>query len=336
MLSNGASRRRTFTHLSGLIAGMGVLTLLISSASAASTSAAPNVSGSNSGVESAGSAGVEQRVFNPTNAIRRRCPAANCDTANNWAGYTVPEKDAVPFTEVTGSWEQPTVHCTVAQADTAIWVGLDGAGDQVQTDAEDVEQTGTLAFCPNRGATPSYFAWWEFASTNGIQLFNYNDPTDNVLNDWVPANANQAGLRCPAPPAPALNCITVHPNDVFVSTVTFNGTWTFTVTDTTTKQQASVVNAPTPGDCTCARETAEWIVERTATGGMNRPLGQWKQGVIVYHDTADGMAINAFPGYHRLWMTNNAGTQLLATVTKLHNNGTSFIAHWNAAGQLGM
>jgi hypothetical protein len=85
------------------------------------------------------------------------------DTSANWAGYAVtsgdPTTGAVPttFTNVSGSWIQPTATCTAGSPTySAFWVGLGGYADS----ATALEQTGTSADCSAAG-TPVYSVWYE-------------------------------------------------------------------------------------------------------------------------------------------------------------------------------
>lgn len=75
-------------------------------------------------------------------------------TANseNWSGYAVTGSS---FTNATASWFVPTVNCSkTPNTYAAFWVGIDGYSSNT------VEQTGTDSDCD--GASPSYYAWYEF------------------------------------------------------------------------------------------------------------------------------------------------------------------------------
>ncbi len=83
--------------------------------------------------------------------------------STNWAGYAVNAASGT-VSEAQGSWIQPTVTCSTS-ADgaqyAAFWVGIDGYASLT------VEQTGTLAYCPQGTKTPEYLAWYEFYSPGG-------------------------------------------------------------------------------------------------------------------------------------------------------------------------
>jgi hypothetical protein len=77
----------------------------------------------------------------------------------NWAGYVA---FGQTFTDVSGTWVQPTANCSHGRAIAAFWVGLDGWNSPT------VEQTGTEAAC--LGPTPFYFAWYEFFPAGPVAL----------------------------------------------------------------------------------------------------------------------------------------------------------------------
>jgi hypothetical protein len=81
--------------------------------------------------------------------------AAGAVTSSNWSGYAA---YGATFSDVSGSWQQPSADCTSAPKNavalSAFWVGLDGYFSNT------VEQTGTEADCV--GGSPRYYAWYEF------------------------------------------------------------------------------------------------------------------------------------------------------------------------------
>jgi peptidase A4-like protein len=70
----------------------------------------------------------------------------------NWAGYSSFSANGT-FTDVKGSWTQPTATCTNKTTYSSFWVGLDGYN------SSSVEQLGTEADCSH--GKPVYYAWWE-------------------------------------------------------------------------------------------------------------------------------------------------------------------------------
>jgi hypothetical protein len=89
-------------------------------------------------------------------------------TSSNWSGYAVQApQGATPmqFSNVSGSWVQPSVNCSAGQADAAFWVGIGGASQASNA----LEQVGTEADCGSDGK-PSAFAWYELVPSAPVQL----------------------------------------------------------------------------------------------------------------------------------------------------------------------
>jgi hypothetical protein len=83
-------------------------------------------------------------------------------TSTNWGGYAV--EDASQFSDVRGSWVEPSVTCSSRTAQyAAFWVGIDGYS------SNSVEQLGTDSDCTGKGR-PSYYAWWEMYPANSVSL----------------------------------------------------------------------------------------------------------------------------------------------------------------------
>jgi hypothetical protein len=81
----------------------------------------------------------------------------------NWAGFAAYGAPS-PFTNVQGSWVQPSASCSKHSGSTyaSFWVGLDGYN------SSSVEQTGTDADCGSGGA--SYYAWYEMYPAAPVSL----------------------------------------------------------------------------------------------------------------------------------------------------------------------
>jgi Peptidase A4 family len=88
----------------------------------------------------------------------------------NWSGYADTTPDT--YTEVSGSWKQPSVKCTQEDQFSVFWVGLDGLANGT------VEQDGTYAQCFQ--GTAYYGTWWEMYPTNEIQVYASANPGDKV------------------------------------------------------------------------------------------------------------------------------------------------------------
>jgi len=83
------------------------------------------------------------------------------DTSSNWAGYAITGSQV---NAVGGTWVVPTASSSPANANSAVWVGIDGFNDST------VEQIGTTEQVVNGKA--SYNAWVEFfgdASAGGAK-----------------------------------------------------------------------------------------------------------------------------------------------------------------------
>jgi len=101
-------------------------------------------------------------------------PTAGIDVSSNWAGYAFTgvgstanvASAAMSFTDVTGTWVQPTATCTPGQSTSAaIWVGLGG----YTVGSNSLEQTGTSADCSNTGKA-TYYAWYELVPATSVTL----------------------------------------------------------------------------------------------------------------------------------------------------------------------
>ncbi len=100
-------------------------------------------------------------------------------TSSNWAGYAVTPTaggTVSSFSNVFGTWVQPTVSCTSATSSySAFWVGLGG----LTQGATSLEQIGTGADCTASG-TPVYSAWYEILPAPPVTLRLAVRPGDTV------------------------------------------------------------------------------------------------------------------------------------------------------------
>lgn len=98
--------------------------------------------------------------------------AGRNSSSTNWSGYATTSGSSA-YTDVKGSWTQPTASCTSGQtAYSSFWVGIDG--DTSNT----VEQTGTDADCSS--GTPTYYAWYEMYPKFPVNLSNTIQPGDSM------------------------------------------------------------------------------------------------------------------------------------------------------------
>jgi hypothetical protein len=83
-------------------------------------------------------------------------------TSTNWSGYAV--SSTSKFTDVVGSWVEPTATCTASGASyAAFWDGIDGYT------SGSVEQLGTDSDCLSAGH-PNYYAWYEMYPAGSVEL----------------------------------------------------------------------------------------------------------------------------------------------------------------------
>ena len=113
-------------------------------------------------------------------------PAAGIDVSSNWSGYAVTgvgstanvASTSMSFTDVTGTWVQPTATCTPGQSTSAaIWVGLGG----YTVGSNSLEQTGTSADCSSTGKA-TYYAWYELVPATSVTLKLKIFPGDTVTS----------------------------------------------------------------------------------------------------------------------------------------------------------
>jgi hypothetical protein len=79
--------------------------------------------------------------------------------STNWSGYV---DTGTGFTEVNGSWNEPSATCGTTEAFAAFWVGIDGYNSPT------VEQDGTLIECYE--GTQYQYTWWEMYPTTAVQI----------------------------------------------------------------------------------------------------------------------------------------------------------------------
>jgi hypothetical protein len=95
---------------------------------------------------------------------------------SNWAGYVVASSATTKtsFSNVSGSWIQPAVDCSVGSPSySAFWVGLGGYT------GEHLEQTGTSADCSASGQV-SYSVWYELVPAAQVPVNMTVAPGDRL------------------------------------------------------------------------------------------------------------------------------------------------------------
>jgi len=159
------------------------------------------------------------------------------EQSDNWSGYYV---TGGPFSSVTGTFNVPSL---VAKrgADTAEWVGIDGAVDSNRSLIQaGIEERYSLAT-----KTTHYYAWWEVLPAPETMV-----PLDVAAGNTVTVTISEQSA--------------------------VGGLWQIEIVDDTTGQTYSTVESY-DGTAT----TAEWIVEaptNTGTGAV-LPLGHYTPNV---------------------------------------------------------
>lgn len=245
-------------------------------------------------------------AFSPALAIPSliTAPAMNLAGVNgsayeslNWSGYAVTgSTDSV--TAVAGSWIVPAVTGT-SNSYAAFWTGIDGFSDST------VEQTGTISYM--NGATPTYYAWYEF----------YPSPMYEITS--VPIAVGQT----------------------ISASVTYIGSNEFTLVLTDVSTSKSFTTTIT--DTSAQRTSAEWIVEAPSSNFGILPLADFKTAYFgtdytsvasTCYATVGGTtgAIGSFgTAVQSITMVTNRGV-LKDSISALSTDGTSFYATWDSSG----
>jgi hypothetical protein len=242
---------------------------------------------------------IVPRQFGPIRDLLDRGDGTS--TSSNWSGYAVLGSS---FTWAKGSWVVPVANCTGVRRDqyAAFWVGLDGYNSST------VEQTGTDSDCV--GATPVYYAWYEFYPRASVQI----------------------------------QSLTIQPGDSISALVDYNATsqrFIVQITDETTGKTFTTSGAVTGA----VRSSAEWIAEAPCCtlGGGILPLSNF--GTIIFGKDASGVsatnwasdqsttaAIGNFPAVNvieinKFGTTSSPQTSDCSALTK---DKTSFACTWAA------
>jgi hypothetical protein len=244
--------------------------------------------------------------------------AADAQVSQNWAGYVAGSSDgSTQFSNVSGSWVQPTSKCGTGQDDAAFWVGIGGSGSSSSDGSSlgdgsstSLEQIGTEGNCTGNGT--QYYAWYEL----------------------VPAAPVQLNLA-------------IHPGDQISASVGVNGSnIAFSLTDKTTGQSFTKTIQATDPDTS----SAEWIAEAPSQcdgSGNCTPLPLSDFGTVDFTSasaTAGGhtgtisdpswsaqpVALGADGSYDVSY--GSGGNTAGATPSTLSSDGSSFSVAWQASG----
>jgi Peptidase A4 family len=106
-------------------------------------------------------------------AFAANAAVASASLSSNWSGYVI-SGDGLSFTDVKGTWVEPTASCTSATTASAFWIGLGGS----TTHSPGLEQTGTSADC--RSGRPMYYAWFEILPAAAVDIPLRVAPGDTI------------------------------------------------------------------------------------------------------------------------------------------------------------
>ncbi|MGZ4440629.1 MAG: G1 family glutamic endopeptidase, partial [Gaiellaceae bacterium] len=226
--------------------------------------------------------------------------------SSNWAGYAVTAPGTL-FTDVKGSWVQPSATCATRKATySSFWIGLGGSNEGSQG----LEQAGTSSDCQTNGRAVNY-AWYEII---------------------------------PAPPV--IVPLTVSPGDTITGDVSVTGsTASFTLTNTTTGQTWSGQDTVNSIDLSSAEWIAEAPAQcGSFTSGRCTVLPLADFGSVPFSSAATTVTTQTTGTYtgtisDPTWsftsITLGGGpNSSAATPSDLSADGTSFTVSWAGTGGL--
>jgi hypothetical protein len=193
-------------------------------------------------------------------------------TSTNWSGY-VASGAGQSFSDVKGTWVQPTVTCTKpATGYSSFWVGIGGSAPS----SAGLEQIGTSADC--RDGTPVYSAWWEILPAASVAIPFTPAPGDSITGEVAITGT----------------AVTLTLTDT-TSGATFTNTVTVAAPDTTSADWI----AEAPSQCTGRRcsvlplaafGTAVFSAGSATANGHTGTIGDtaWSSAPIDLHGAAGG------------------------------------------------
>lgn len=243
-----------------------------------------------SSVAGAASAAVPEVFHGPINIIGVEHDNVK---STNWSGYAV--ESPTQFTEVTGTWVEPTASCTTTgHTYSAFWVGLDGYN------SKSVEQLGTDSDC-TKANSPSYYAWYEMYPAASVDISTTQYPVKP--GDTMTASVTRSGSS-------------------YTLALTSSEGWTFSTTQSGSDANSSAEwIAEAPDTCIlifCANTkltnfgTVNFSNAAAATGGALQPVSSFTTN----------------SGPHDITMTTSSGVTR-ALPSALTSNGEGFSDTWH-------
>ena len=224
---------------------------------------------------------------------------------SNWSGYVVASSATTKtsFSNVSGSWTQPAVHCEAGSpSHSAFWVGLGGYS------GKHLEQTGTSADCSASGQA-SYYVWYELV------------PAAEVLVHMTV----QPGDRLSAHVAVSGDTVTVSISDLTRHT-TFSKR--LQMSDPTVSSAEWIAEAPSR--CLSSASQDCHILSLANFGsvtftGASASAGGRTGSITSGLGQVSALTLEAAPGFGRLYAT---AAQANASPGALSGHGSSFTVNW--------
>ena len=214
-------------------------------------------------------------------------------TSLDWAGYAV---TGTTFTNVAGSWTQPTATCPKNQLqEAAFWVGIDGYASSDPT----VQQIGTDSDCTKaKGKTvggPHYYAWYQFYPQSDVVLSSSAYPVTH--GDAITASVSASG-------------------SAYTLSISDGSKWHYSITQTPPTQPQN--------------SSAEWIAEAPCTGSKCKVLPLADYGSIGFTGASANSQPISYSGFtdNQIDMTNKGGKKTEARTSALSSGGSSFSVTW--------
>jgi hypothetical protein len=168
--------------------------------------------------------------------------------------------------------------------------------DGISSSDPTVEQDGTIIECD--GGSASYFDWWEMYPTNAVQIKN-----------------------------------AVNPGDQISAKVSYNGSYSLSVTDSTHSGDSFSVTESC-GSTTCENESAEWIAEAPCCQSSGNVYNlsdftKWKvtSAATTYNGTLG--PITEAPTIDEITMVDSSNRQM-SVPGALNAGGNGFKVKWKA------
>jgi hypothetical protein len=233
-----------------------------------------------------------QAVHGTVNAPAQLKVSHNNVKSSNWSGYAVQSGSSTKlFTDVAGSWVEPTATCTGGDQYSSFWVGIDGYA------TDSVEQLGTDSDCD--GTTPKYYAWYE-------------------MYPAFPVNLSTS--KYPVKPGDTLTASVSVSAGVFTLSISSSRGWSFSTVQTeksALKQASAEWVAEAPSSDSGVLPLADFgsvgftNCAAAVSGGASKPISSFK----------------GKKGPHEMTMAANGTTK--ATPSALTSAGTAFGVTWD-------